>query len=76
MARAAEIGVDYGEPWISDSLQVAHEDLEQLEGNETLMGLHKRKQSSSDMALTGAPLGDQARVMAQNRMSDGAAKGT
>jgi hypothetical protein len=67
--------MDYGEPWISDSFQVAHEDIEQLEGNETLMGLHKRKQSTSDMALTSAPLGDQARIIAQNRTSDSAAKG-
>jgi hypothetical protein len=75
MARVAEIGMDYGETRISDSLQVAHEDVEQLEGNKTLMGLHKRKQGTSDVALTGAPLGNQARVMAQSRTSDSAAKG-
>jgi hypothetical protein len=75
MARVAEIGMDYGEPRISDSLQVSREDVEQLKGNETLMGLHKRKQSTSDMALASAPLGDQARVIAQNRAGDSAAKG-
>jgi hypothetical protein len=74
MARAAKIGMDYGETRISDSFQVSHEDVEQFEGNETLMGLHKRKQSASDMALASAPLGDQARVMAQNSTSDSAAK--